>query len=434
MNALRQSTETGRWLNFVRKFRVLRPDNAGQLAISIQIRGARRQVDLRHSLVSGERRRKAITRQGIGHSSFSVGFVISSRVRNVASSHRPNHCPNDAKVFATIAIKMLECLSRDSPIVHLVSDSAMSYRADMSPTPTHRRSVLLSFKFLGTALVGSLTMALVCAFGSLPAQLAVLGAFISILAGLFLSYLEQEEERERRRNEVLEELAVPLTLAPEHDLYDQYLAICTTLTELAGNSDPILREIAVLKLASVTGQLDALAGGTAVFAGTEAWRTVYEKLLASPDINEYQSVAWVRSKEYWQDQPGRQSMRANFDACHRGTLIERIVILDDNLWPQGQLLPGDDLLRWLEEQNNNGLRVSLVRQSDLAGEPDLLADFGIYGERACGFQELDERGRTIRFVLHFDPGAVRLARDRWERLMLYATSLRNLLDRAPANH
>jgi len=59
--------------------------------------------------------------------------------------------------------------------------------------------VLLSFRFIGTALMGSLAMALVAAFGPLPAQVAVLGALVSILAGLFLSYLEQEEERDRRR-------------------------------------------------------------------------------------------------------------------------------------------------------------------------------------------------------------------------------------------
>src|SRR5262245_33769083 len=226
----------------------------------------------------------------------------------------------------------------------------------MSQPPPGRRNVLLSFKFLGTALVGSLTMALACAFGPPAAQLAVLGAFVSILGGLFLRYLDQEEARDRRRTELLEKLAIPLTLAPEHDLYHPYLAYCRTLTELAGQHDPILREIAALKLASVTGQIESLAGGMVVFAGTEAWRNVYGKLQASPDIKEYQSVGWVRSKDYWQDPPGRQSMRANFEAVHGGTLIDRIVILRDDLWPRQHVLPTDEILPWLEEQNNHGLR------------------------------------------------------------------------------
>jgi hypothetical protein len=192
-----------------------------------------------------------------------------------------------------------------------------------------------------------------------------------------------------------------------------------------------LREIAALKIASVAGQIETLAGGTVVFSGTEAWRNVYERLLTSPDIKEYRSVAWVRTKDYWQDQPGRQSMWANFEAAHRGTLIERIIILSDDLWPKKDVLPGGDILPWIEEQHNHGLFLRLVRDCDLATEPDLLADIGIYGQRAYGVQELDERCRTVRFVLHFDPQTIRLARDRWQRLTLYATPLRNLLDQAP---
>jgi hypothetical protein len=65
--------------------------------------------------------------------------------------------------------------------------------AAMTPGPDARlrpRSALLSFRFLGTAMVGSLTMALVSTFAPLPAQLAVLGACVSILAGLFIAYVE----------------------------------------------------------------------------------------------------------------------------------------------------------------------------------------------------------------------------------------------------
>ena len=51
----------------------------------------------------------------------------------------------------------------------------------------------------------------------------------------------------------------------------------------------------------------------------------------------------------------------------------------------------------------HGIWVMLVRESDIAGEPDLLADFGIYGERATGVQELDDQSRTLRFILYFDP-------------------------------
>jgi hypothetical protein len=294
-----------------------------------------------------------------------------------------------------------------------------------------RRSALLSFRFLGTALLGSLVMALVCAFGPLSAQIALLGAFISILGGLFLSYLAQDDQRERQRAEVIERLAVPLSLAPDRELYAQYLAICNALTELAGKDDPVLRQTALLNLASIVSQIQSLASGTIVFSLTEAWRMVYEQLLRSPDIRKYRSVAWVRTADYWQDPPGRQSMQVNFEAAHSGVHIERIVILNDGMWPKEQLLPASNVLPWIEEQHNHGLWILLVRESELSHETDLLCDFGIYGDRAVGIQELNSHSRTLRFTLEFSPQAVRLAEDRWRRISLYAASLRSLLDKLP---
>ena len=171
------------------------------------------------------------------------------------------------------------------------------YFLHMSEKACGRRSVLFSFRFIGTALVGSLTMALVSAFAPPAAQLAVLGALVSILGGLFVSYLAQEEERDRQRAEAIERLAVPLSLASEDDLYPHYLTYCRALTALAAQTDPVLREIAALKLASVNAQIETLAAGTVVFAGTETWRAVYEQLLGSANILEYRSVAWVRSAD-----------------------------------------------------------------------------------------------------------------------------------------
>ncbi|MCI0457462.1 MAG: hypothetical protein L0Z62_10875 [Gemmataceae bacterium] len=280
-------------------------------------------------------------------------------------------------------------------------------------------------------MLGSLTMALVSVLAPLPAQVALLGALVSILAGLFLSYLEQEEERERRRAQLLEKVRVPVELAPEHELFDHYSAYSAALIELAKQTDPILRASALLKLASVTEQVKALAESRLVFSSTEAWRTVYEQLLQSRDIQKYRSVAWVKTRDYWQDQPGRQSLAVNFEASHRGTLIERIVILRDDLWRRSQLLPSADILPWIEEQHSHGIWITLVREADIASEPDLLADVGIYGERAVGVQELDERSRTVRFLLCFDPPSVRLALDRWQRLSVYAVPYRDLLDQLP---
>src|SRR6266849_2823073 len=176
-----------------------------------------------------------------------------------------------------------------------------------------RRTVLLSFKFVGISVAGSLAMSLVCTFAPVPAQIGALGACLSMLSGLFVSYVEQEEGREKRHAALLEKLKIPLALAPEHELFEKYDAYSQALLELAKQIDPVLRQYAMLKLASITEQVRSLASGKVVFSATETWRTVYEDLLHSPALKTYKSVSWVKTRGYWQDQPpGRQSMRVNF--------------------------------------------------------------------------------------------------------------------------
>ena len=202
-------------------------------------------------------------------------------------------------------------------------------------------------------------------FGSIDLQIGMLGALVSILVGLFSSFLEQTALREQRQLALLEQLSVPVTLAADPALLAQYAGYCDALSELAMQDDPILREIGLLKAASMQQEISFLAEGTVLFTGTESWRTVYEKLLRSDDIREYQSVAWVRTKDYWQDQPGQQSLALNFEAVRRGLLIERIFILNDALWPTEERLPSQEIRPWIENQHNHGLWVRLVRESEL---------------------------------------------------------------------
>ena len=285
---------------------------------------------------------------------------------------------------------------------------------------TVRRSVLLSFRFLFTSVSGSVLMGLVAAFGTPAAQLAMLGCFVSVLGGLFLSYLGQDEDRERQRNAVLGTLSAPLALAADPELFRLYRTLCAGLVAVARQPDGILHDTAVQKVASVTEQVANLGTGRIVFALTEGWRTVYERLLLAPRVRVYRSVAWVHTPAYWQDPPGRQSMRVNYQAVAHGVSIERMVILPDALWPTGAPQPVPAIRPWIVEQQQNGVIVSLVREAEAGREPDLLADIGIYGTEAVGEQELDEHSRTLRFTLNLDPQAVRAAEDRWRRLALYA--------------
>jgi hypothetical protein len=295
------------------------------------------------------------------------------------------------------------------------------------PSAPPRKSVLLSFKFVTISVVGSLTMALVCTFAPIPGQIEALGACLSILSGLFVSYIEQEEEREKRQAALLEKLKIPLALAPEHELFENYDAYSVALSDLAKQIDPVLRQYATLKLAAITEEVRSMASGKVVFSSTETWRTVYESLLQSPALKTYKSVSWVKTRGYWRDQPGKQSMRINFQAAKRGVEIERIVILGSTLWGPGEILPVREVKSWIEEQRERGIKVSLVRESEIGGEAELLSDFGIYGDRATGIQEMDEQSRTLRFILLFDKQSIKLAEDRWARLSLYATPYADLL-------
>ena len=202
-----------------------------------------------------------------------------------------------------------------------------------------------------------------------------------------------------------------------------------SLCQLADQTDEILRDTAAVRLAAIQEELRNLADGKAVFAGTEAWRTVYERILRTPGLGKYFSVAWLRSEDYWRDAPGRHSMQLNYDLIQLGVRIERTLILNDFFWPPGAALPAKVICQWIEDQYKRGIVIRLVRESEIEDEPELLCDFGIYGRRATGQLELDEQCRAVRFTLDFTPQWVRRFEERWRRLLLFAVTFRDLIDR-----
>lgn len=222
---------------------------------------------------------------------------------------------------------------------------------------------------------------------------------------------------------------IPAALNGRPELRSFLLSLRHSLTEFAEHSDELLQEAAILKLVSAQEDLDNLAAGRVVYAATEAWRAAYERVLRSPGISRYLSVAWIRNDLYWRDVPGKHSMQLNFDLVELGVRIERILILNDFFWPVAALLPAKTICQWVDEQHKRGIVVRLMRESEIEHERELLTDFGIYGQRAAGRLELDDDCRTSRFTLDFAQQSIRCYEDQWRRLLLFSTPYQELLDR-----
>jgi hypothetical protein len=198
----------------------------------------------------------------------------------------------------------------------------------------------------------------------------------------------------------------------------------------AAVGDPIHRELVLWQLTTASARFEEAVGGRVAFASTERWRSVYEQLLTSRGLHVYRSVALVRDESYWRTEAGLNSMQLNLRLAEFGQLgIERIVILNDELWPVSNQLPVSQLQQWIHEQHHHGILLRLVRESELKTEPDLLCDTGIYGSRAIGIQELDEDGATRQFTLQFGLEHVQAAEERWQRLLVYAVKYSDFLDR-----
>lgn len=261
--------------------------------------------------------------------------------------------------------------------------------------------------------------------GSFGLQIA-LATFILIVTLLLTLMMNCRRSTEQPWADPLRTL---LDLAKEPELGSIHNRIANSLIKVATKNDPIYRRLAFPSLERLADDCDKISFGTIEYRSTETWRVVYEELLRSPGLHLYRSVAHIETAHYWQDGPGRQSTLLNLQLHDAGIVnIERIVIIADHLWSVGQL-PIEPVQSWLHEQHCHGIWLRLVRESELAGETDLVSDFGIYGIRAVGTQMSDVTGRTTRFVLCFGIDRVEQAEQTWKRLEVFSTPYREVLDR-----
>ena len=250
---------------------------------------------------------------------------------------------------------------------------------------------------------------------------------MALLAGM-VAYRPEKSASSQGRKEPASVLGNPPSRSDDWpELAIAQHVLTESIARLEGQADPILLEAAVVRLAAIQEEVRCLADGKLVFTATEAWRTVYDQIIRSPGIAYYHSVAWLRSEDYWQDTPGQRSIQTNYERLQQGLVIERIFILCDFFWPPSAPLPADDIRRWIDDQYRQGMQIGLVRESAIAAEADLLCDIGIYGSRATGTLELDLQCRTTRFTFDFTAEGIRLAEERWKRLLLYMVPYAELL-------
>ncbi len=259
----------------------------------------------------------------------------------------------------------------------------------------------------------------------------VLWVMLALILACVAAILVHTRQREMESAEP-SLLETPLRLARDTEVFEHYREFSRSLLSISWQNDPIYREVALQRLAEMAAELHSVAHGEVTFEGTETWRIVYEKLLRSPGLFQYRSVSRMNTDSYWQDEPGRRSLKVNIELHQKEQIsVERIVIVKDSDWLSDAVLPSEKIRQWIHQQHVVGIWIALVRESQLANEPELLTDFGIYGGRAVGTQQVDALGRTTSFRLQFGFSSVEQAEARWKRLEVYATSYGDLLDHLP---
>lgn len=286
---------------------------------------------------------------------------------------------------------------------------------------THRIKRLVP-AFAVTVGIGG-TVAVAC-IGAAWLQTLWLGILLSGIVAILL------HRQTANHDKPLGFLETPFYLSHDTEVFDRYKRISQQMLRISQRTKAVFRDLALQRLDKMAADCTAMGQGVIVFTETETWRIAYEQLLRDPTVFFYHSVAIVRHPRYWQDAAGIGSMQLNFDLIDQQIVnIERIAIISDELWPRQDELPVEDVRQWVHEQSAHGIWIRLTRLSDLRNEPDLIRDFGIYGQLAVGTQELaEDRLTTLRFTLNFDVKAIAESRQHWEKLGVYAIPYKELLD------
>lgn len=303
-----------------------------------------------------------------------------------------------------------------------MADSRFSFRPLGFPTNLPRIPIMLGLVALGILM--TISTVFPGAVGLKVTYLVQVSCLVGIAyVAVVLRQVVAIDSRER---------TLPKSLACDTQFFDLFKHFALSLSRAATIPDPVFRDAALQQLAAVELSLQKLGNGLLTFENTESWRLIYEQILRSNHVYSYKSVAWVKDELYWQDEPGQKSIRLNQELVSQQQIyMERIFILQDELWPPSSEDGDSKVIGMLKENARSRIKVFVIRESSLCNDQDLLADFGIYGSHAVGYQVMDGRQQTNRFTIQFNFDAVALAEQRWARLLAYAKPFDEILGRPP---
>lgn len=265
------------------------------------------------------------------------------------------------------------------------------------------------YTITGVFIVASLTLLIGVVYlitTSTIVLLGLLGTYISIVISLLFVYLEKMNVLEEQS-----QITTDITMNPL--IWEFYEKSIIHLQKVINYDDSVYKDLFMQTLNDFNMEISRIASGIFVFRA-ESWRRPWQQLLSQKDVLFYYSVALVKCEQYWQDKPGKASIELNKEMASRVD-TKRIFIIRDAIWDN------QNIKKWISDQQNSKITVAVVRKSEIPSEEDLFHDFGIYGNRAVGYQFLDEQCNTTRFELHFDRETYMKTLDMFRKLELYAT-------------
>lgn len=267
-----------------------------------------------------------------------------------------------------------------------------------------------NIEFWATIVVGGLLLGFALLIGDLKIQVATVGLYVTLLLGLVAADLRKAESIE---SSLVDSQDIGLEISKDPDVKEFYDNSVQSLCKVFQIRDSVFLRLVRSRLKEFRLELATELSMGMISFRAEAWRVHYQEILGQPDVIEYKSVAFVKSENYWHDETGKYSIQFNYELLKKRKSIERIFIIRDSVWNSTRIKD------WIREQKDKGIVVGVARESRIPPEEDLLYDLGIYGDRAVGYQTMNDDCKTTSFQFHFNKDTIEKTKEQFERLKIH---------------